>query len=117
LFQSLKNNLLFDFLRNLVPEGSGLGLFGAQALHAIFQIPAIPVIESTTIGCPALSESGGNTFSTVQTGNTVLASEAINNVGNLLFGGILLAGFTADDFNNGFTRYFLVHNNSLYGKV
>jgi hypothetical protein len=49
VFQSLANNLLFDFLRNLVPEGSGLGLFGAQALHAIFQLPAIPVIESTTM--------------------------------------------------------------------
>jgi hypothetical protein len=49
---------------------------------------------------PAVVYVGGNTFSTAQNGNTVLASEAINNDANLLFGGILLAGSTSDVFNN-----------------
>jgi hypothetical protein len=39
-------------------------------------------------------------FTAEQTGNTVLASEVINNDANFLFGGILLASFTADVFNN-----------------
>jgi hypothetical protein len=42
-------SLLFHFLRNLVPEGSGLGLFRTQALRSLFQIPAIPAVEGAAM--------------------------------------------------------------------
>jgi len=44
---------------NLVPESSGLGLFRTQALHTIFQIPAIKFYRKYYDGFPTLSESGG----------------------------------------------------------
>ena len=115
-----------------VVKGSGLGFFKTQALYPIFQIPAIPVIESTAVNSQLFQSLSDKTLWVFYDPNDLqflwwtmshisMSSKSVHSgffkeLDSLEWSplwGILLTGSTTNVLKHWFTSYFLVHNNLL----